>query len=81
MLDSGYSLSFGVEGALDLMFLMLGIVVSWFALGNVRWDVFTKHPASTPSRLLRLILSIILGTQLANFLMQYVHATILLKHW
>jgi uncharacterized integral membrane protein (TIGR02327 family) len=77
----GYSLSFGAEGVVSILFMMLGIAISWYALGNLRWDVFIKHPQSGSSRTLRLIFAIILGTQLANFLMQYLQSTLLLRHW
>ncbi|UOF91568.1 DUF1146 domain-containing protein [Fodinisporobacter ferrooxydans] len=78
---SGYALSLGSEGALQLIFLMGSIVISWYALGNVRWEIFAKHPASGSVRILRLIVAILLGTQLSDFFMQYVNATILLRHW
>ena len=80
-LAAGYSLNFGMEGLLRLIFLMLGIAIAWYGLGTVRWDVLVKHPQSGPSRLLRLIIAIILGSKLADFGMQYIQATILLKHW
>lgn len=59
------------QGALQIVALLIGTLVSWVALGAVRWDVFVKTPESAPARLLRLLLAILIGSGIAGFIVAY----------
>jgi uncharacterized integral membrane protein (TIGR02327 family) len=63
----------------NLAFLLFGVVIAWYALGAVRWDVFLKNAKSRPAAVLRLLLAIALGYQLARFMGEYLVATSMLR--
>jgi uncharacterized integral membrane protein (TIGR02327 family) len=63
----------------NLVFLLFGVVIAWYALGVVRWDVFLKNAKSRPAALLRLLLAITLGYQLARFVSEYLVASSMIR--
>jgi len=65
------NVSFRVQGGLTIFSLLLGTLLAWYALGAVRWDVFLQAPQSRAASLLRLLLAILIGAGIANFVVQY----------
>ncbi|WP_027094293.1 DUF1146 family protein [Cohnella thermotolerans] len=66
--------------ALFSMFVTLGlIVVVWVLLREIRWDKIFLHPLSPGARLLQLLLAIVIGHQLARFVLDYWNWTASLK--
>ncbi|WP_157721786.1 DUF1146 domain-containing protein [Tumebacillus avium] len=63
----------------NLAFLLFGVLIAWYALQIVRWDVFLKDAKGRPAAVLRLLLSILLGYQLAKFANEYMISTMMLK--
>jgi len=67
--------------ALFSIFVTLGlIVVSWMVLKEVRWDRLFRHPLSPGARLLHLLLAIVIGRELAGFILDYWNWTSSLKY-
>ncbi|MCX7569534.1 DUF1146 domain-containing protein [Tumebacillus sp. DT12] len=63
----------------NLIFLLFGVMIAWYALSAVRWEVFLKDAKSKPAAVLRLLVAILLGYQLSRFLNEYLLATSLLR--
>jgi uncharacterized integral membrane protein (TIGR02327 family) len=51
--------------------ILVSIGLSWWALQAVRWEMFLKSTVTTQAKLLQIILSIIVGYELAHFIMEY----------
>jgi uncharacterized integral membrane protein (TIGR02327 family) len=47
------------------------IAFAWWCLQVVRWDIFLKSTLSSQAKMLQVILSIILGYELARFILEY----------
>lgn len=67
-----------VLGALTILALLVGIALAWYALGAVRWEIFTRDPHLGTARLLRLLLAVLIGSGVAGFLVQYATAASLM---
>lgn len=66
--------------ALFSMFVTLGLIaVTWILLKEIRWDRIFRHPLSPGARLLQLMLAIVIGHQLAGFILDYWNWTSSLK--
>ncbi|RUS49189.1 DUF1146 family protein [Cohnella sp. AR92] len=71
MNDDNIYQSVGWNGLFS-MFVTLGlIVVTWVLLRELRWEKLLKHPLSPGAQLLKLILAIAIGRQLASFVLDY----------
>jgi uncharacterized integral membrane protein (TIGR02327 family) len=58
--------------AITQLFVIIGcIVLAYWTLQVVKWDVFLKTTATSQAKMLQVILSIILGYELARFIMDY----------
>ncbi|TMV12531.1 DUF1146 domain-containing protein [Paenibacillus thermoaerophilus] len=68
-----------VAGLVQIIFILAGIVAAWFALQQVRWDVFLKRPNHPLSKLLLILLSIVIGYNAARFLIDYMALTTVLR--
>jgi uncharacterized integral membrane protein (TIGR02327 family) len=68
-----------VTAIFNLVFLLFGILIAWYALSEVRWDIFLKNPKSRPAAVLRLLIAIMLGYQLSRFMGEYLLATSMLR--
>jgi len=74
-------LSTGIMGVINMVLLLFGVLISWYALQIVRWEVFLKDAKSRPAAVLRLLFAITLGYQLARFVSEYMMATTMLKQF
>jgi uncharacterized integral membrane protein (TIGR02327 family) len=77
--DAILSLSARLAGLVNLILYLAGILVAWYALGAVKWDLFLHTARGGKAGLLRLLLAIVLGYQLSQFLLAYINSTLLLK--
>lgn len=73
------TMSIRAEGGVTILALLMGTVLSWYALGAVRWEAFVKVPDSAGARLLRLLLALIIGAGVSGFILQYINGTTLLR--
>lgn len=51
--------------------ILVSISLVWWSLQAVRWDVFLKSSQSPQAKMLQVLLSIVLGYELARFIMEY----------
>ncbi|HEU4964753.1 MAG TPA: DUF1146 domain-containing protein [Bacilli bacterium] len=69
----------GWMALLNLCFLLFGVLIAWFALTNVRWEVFLKAAKTRQAAVLRLLVAVALGYLLARFLSDYVTSTMMMR--
>lgn len=73
------TLSLRTEGLMTIISLLLTTGLAWYALGALRWEVFFKDSTSNPSRMMRLLLSVILASGVTGFLLQYINGTFMMR--
>ncbi|MDN4592763.1 DUF1146 family protein [Polycladomyces subterraneus] len=69
MVDGATSL--GVTALVNIILSLVSIAFSWWALTNLRLDVFMRQPKSMQAHALMILLSVVLGHGLASFLIDY----------
>ncbi|MFC5985524.1 DUF1146 family protein [Marinicrinis lubricantis] len=50
---------------------LISIALCWWCLQTFRFDLFVKQPKSGQAKMLQVILAVILGYQLAQFILSY----------
>ncbi|GGF87339.1 putative membrane protein YwzB [Paenibacillus albidus] len=63
--------SVGNSGLVSMVVSLLCVALSWWALQNLKLDLFIRYPKSPQGRLLHLLLAIVLGHFVAGFLLDY----------
>lgn len=63
--------SVGWSGALQMIITLLCIALAWWALQNVKIDLFIRHPQSPQGKMVHLLLAIIVGRAVAQFFVDY----------
>lgn len=76
--DSLYQAA-GLSGLIQIILSLMCISVSWWALRTVRFDLWLKSVRSPQAVMLQMILSVVLGYQLARFLYDYANWSSMLK--
>lgn len=62
---------FAYTSLLAITISIVCIATTWWALQVVRFDIFTHKPKSSQAKALQIILSIVIGYQLAKFFIDY----------
>lgn len=75
-----YMVPVAVGGILQILLSVLFIVLAWWALQSVRWDLFFLKPASLKTKILHLMLAIVIGSQVALFFSNYINWSSWLKY-
>ncbi|MGD9677931.1 MAG: DUF1146 family protein [Vulcanibacillus sp.] len=70
----------GYEGLLSVTITIICIALTWWALLAVRFDIFTYNAKSPQAKSLQIILSIVLGYQLARFFTDYLSWSINIRN-
>lgn len=71
LLSNGWSSAFGTSSMISLIVSLLSVVLSWWALQNLKLDLVIRYPKSPQGRLLHLLLAIVLGRFVAGFFLDY----------
>ncbi|WP_410512638.1 DUF1146 family protein [Paenibacillus sp. BR2-3] len=71
MLPTAVSSTVGTSGLVSMIVSLLCVVLSWWALQNLKLDLVIRYPKSPQGRLLHLLLAIVLGHFVAGFLIDY----------
>ncbi len=80
MMITGQSQVFyGVVSILNLIWLVLSIYITWNCLREARWDKVFLDPSDLKARGFVLIISIVIGTMLADFFTTYLTNSLYLK--
>lgn len=69
----------GVNGLIYITVAIICIGTSWWALQVFKFDLFIKDPKGVQARALQIILSVVIGYQLAKFILDYAQWSSLLK--
>lgn len=59
--------------------MLVCIFIAWWALQAFRFDIFVREPKRMKAKVLQLLFAVVLGYQLAKFLLDYAYYTSLLK--
>ncbi|OGX61478.1 MAG: hypothetical protein A2189_03920 [Paenibacillus sp. RIFOXYA1_FULL_44_5] len=68
-----------VSSMVYMVIVIIGIMLSFWALSQFRFDLFVKNPGSTQAKLLHVLLSIVIGYQTAQFFISYFNWSTLIK--
>ncbi|MFE4712109.1 MULTISPECIES: DUF1146 family protein [Bacillales] len=80
MLTAELSSAIGRSGLVSMVVSLLCVVLSWWALQNLKLDLIIRYPKSPQSRLLHLLLAIVLGHFVAGFLLDYLGWSSQIRH-
>ncbi|NUU60889.1 DUF1146 family protein [Paenibacillus agri] len=80
MLTADLSSAIGRSGLVSMVVSLLCVVLSWWALQNLKLDLIIRYPKSPQSRLLHLLLAIVLGHFVAGFLLDYLGWSSQIRH-
>lgn len=69
----------GVYGILSMLISLGCIVLAWWALQNLKLDAIIRHPQSAQGKMLHVLLAIVLGHFVANFVLDYIGWSQLLR--
>ena len=70
---------YGVVSVLNLVWLVASIYITWICLREARWDKIFFDSSDLKARGFVLILSIVIGTMLANFFTTYLTNSLYLQ--
>ncbi|MBY3619186.1 DUF1146 domain-containing protein [Acinetobacter sp. CUI P1] len=71
ILSNGWSSAAGTSSMISMIVSLLSVVLSWWALQNLKLDLVIRYPKSPQGRLLHLLLAIVLGHFVAGFFLDY----------
>lgn len=74
------SSSIGVNGLASILVSLACIALSWYALQNLKLDLFIRHPKGPQGKLLQLLLAVVLGRFVAAFILEYWGYTQMLRY-
>lgn len=72
-LSTTVSSTIGTSGLISMIVSLLCVVISWWALQNLKLDLVIRYPKSPQGRLLHLLLAIVLGHFVAGFILDYLN--------
>ncbi|WHX48765.1 DUF1146 family protein [Paenibacillus woosongensis] len=72
--------SVGMNGLTAILISLACIVLSWWALQNLKLDLFIRHTKGPQGKLLHLLLAIVLGRFVAAFILEYLGYTQMLRY-
>jgi len=72
---------FAYTGLLGIVLTIICIGLSWWAIQAFRFDLFTANPKGPQAKALQIILAVVLGYQLASFLLDYFGWTVNLRNF
>ncbi|WP_433941629.1 DUF1146 family protein [Paenibacillus lautus] len=62
----------GVSGLISIVVSLVCIALAWWALQQVKLDLVVRHPKGPQGKLLHLLLAVVLGRIVAEFLIDYI---------
>lgn len=72
--------SVGVNGLTAILVSLVCIVLSWWALQNLKLDLIIRHPKGPQGKLLHLLLAIVLGRFVSGFILEYLEYAQMLRY-
>ncbi|WP_138495803.1 DUF1146 family protein [Paenibacillus pinistramenti] len=77
---SEVSASAAVSSLTAIVICLVCICFSWWALQNLKLDLIIRHPKGPQGKLLHLLFAIVLGKFVADFIIQYLSYTHMLRY-
>ncbi|MBO9604836.1 MAG: DUF1146 domain-containing protein [Paenibacillaceae bacterium] len=77
--NDSLSSSLATSSLLYIVITIVCIGLAWWALQQLRLDLFLRQPKSGQSKMLQILLSVALGYEAARFLIDYFNWSALLK--
>ncbi|GAB7387913.1 DUF1146 family protein [Bacillaceae bacterium] len=71
--------SLGISGIVSILLSLVCIALSWWALQAVKFDLFLARSNSPQGKILIIFLSIVIGHGVADFLLDYLGWSLMLK--
>jgi len=71
--------SMGINGLIFIIVTIACIGISWWALQAFKFDLFVNRPKGAQAKGLQIILSVVIGYQLARFILDYAQWSSLLR--
>lgn len=62
----------GVSGLISIVVSLVCIALAWWALQQIKLDLVVRHPKGPQGKLLHLLLAVVLGRFVAEFLIDYI---------
>lgn len=76
---SDIAIETGSQAIAYMIVILASILLTWWALQAFRFDIFLREPRSFKARVLQLIIAVVIGYNLARFLMDYTHFASLMR--
>ncbi|MHA0856259.1 DUF1146 family protein [Paenibacillus sp. CMAA1364] len=70
----------GVSGLISIIVSLICIWISWWALQNLKLDLFIRMPQGAQGKLLHVLLAIVLGHFVAGFIIDYLTWSQMIKY-
>lgn len=64
--------NFGLQAAVDLIIHIVTLIITWWAMQNIKWEAFTRHPKSSRTKILMIFIAIAISYLVAKFFIDYV---------
>ncbi|UYZ13931.1 DUF1146 family protein [Brevibacillus sp. WF146] len=69
-----------IYGVVSIILTVLFIALSWWGLQAIRFDLFLKKPDSAQAKLLQILLSLVIGYEVARFFLDYLGWSLMIGH-
>jgi uncharacterized integral membrane protein (TIGR02327 family) len=70
---SGIAVETAAQAIAYLIVILAGILLAWWALQAFRFDMFVREPKSLKARVLQLLVAVVIGYNVARFLLDYAY--------
>lgn len=71
----------GISGLFAITVELLAILLAWSLVKEVKWEAIFRHPKNARARLCQVLIAIVFGHGLAQFLIQYLDYTNMLRNF
>lgn len=64
-------MQFGVQAATDLFIHLVILIVTWWAIQSIKWDIWLRTPSSLKAKILMILITIAISYPVASFFIDY----------
>jgi uncharacterized integral membrane protein (TIGR02327 family) len=79
MNQDSVNISIGTNGLIFIVITLLSIYLAWTLVQQIKFESILKHPGSPQAKIFQVVLSIIIGHEFAQFLLDYFNWSQMLK--
>lgn len=66
-------MEFGVQAALNLFVHLVVLILTWWAIQTVKWDVFLRAPSQIRAKVVMILVAVTISYPVASFLINYLN--------